>query len=377
MADSTMPPDEYTDLHRRARQAEEEALSFDSDLRDEVQAARMRIYDREIERGKLAYNRANKKEDQDRYRRAISFFGAAGIAQADSARPVLNEAFSRLRVGQRKEVIPVLEDYVERADTVSRKGYKALGRLYVASGQSRQALDLLNRAIQVYPSDRDLHGLRLTAYNRAGRMAAALETYREQIEKRPNNVLYRYNYGALLLEAERYPKAIAQFKKALEIQPDHVGSQYNLGAAYVNAALARDDSIAMLEKKGEVEAPDPSALAPSVGSDTLASDTAATEAAASDTAATKTAVSDTTTGPGTTATDTTRLQKRIEALVRRREDLFRKAIPPLERVRKTRRAADAIRRDACRALMVAYVQINRPNRAARVEECTDFAQADL
>lgn len=329
MADSTMPPDEYKDLHRRARKAEEQALGIDPDLRSGVMDVRKRVYEREAGLGKLAYNRANKTETQELYRRAVSYYGAAGIALADSARPVLNEAFARLRLGQRKAVVPVLEEYVERTDTVSRTAYKILGQLYVSTDQSNRAVELLEEATLRHPSDRALQALRLNAYNRAGAADEALEAYRKQIDQRPENPTYRYNYGALLLEAERYDDAIQQLRKAVALRSEHVGSQYNLGAAYVNAALAQDDSIAALEK-GALNGME---------------------------------------------ADTTSRDQQIDAFVQKRDSLFSAAVPPLERARKMGDASSTVRRDACRALLVAYVQTDRPNKAAQVEECTEFSQA--
>jgi Tfp pilus assembly protein PilF len=328
-ADSTMPPDEYKDLHRRARQAEEQALAIDADLRSDVMDVRKQVYDREVGLGKLTYNRANKTETQDLYRRAVSHYGAAGMTRTDSARPVLNEAFARLRIGQRKAVIPVLEEYAERADTASRTAYKLLGQLYVSNGQPDRAVELLEEGTLAHPSDRELQALRLNAYTQAGNVDEALDAYRKQIDKRPKNPTYRYNYGALLLEAERYDDAIEQLRTAVELKPEHVGSQYNLGAAYVNAALAQDDSIAALEKG---ERPEPEA-------------------------------------------DTTTREQRMDTFVQKRDSLFNAAVPPLERARKMGDASGTIQRDACRALLVAYVQTRRPNKAAQVEGCTDFSQA--
>jgi hypothetical protein len=129
----------------------------------------------------------------------------------------------------------------------------------------------------------------------------------------------------------------------------------------MNAALIRDDSIAALEKRKKA------LRSPSV--DTLASDTLA-----SDTLATDTTVAGTPTLDNATS-DTTELDQRIQILVQRREELFREAISPLERVRKMDDTPSTIRQDACRALMVAYVQTNRPRRAAQVEECTGFSEA--
>jgi hypothetical protein len=62
--------------------------------------------------------------------------------------------------------------------------------------------------------------------------------------------------------------------------------------------------------------------------------------------------------------------QRIDSLARRRTQLLRKAIPPLERARTMSGADSPLQQDACRALMVAYVQTDRPTRAAQVESCT-------
>jgi len=361
MADSTMRPDQYKNLHSRAREAEEQALSFDAKLQKDVRAKRTQVFAQEMERGKLAYNRANKRGDQPRYRQAASHYGAAGATQPDSARPVLNEAFSRLRIGQRENVIPVLEQYVERADMASSRAYKILGQLYLDYGQSQEAIDLLDQGVRTHPTIQKLQSLRLNAYNKAGEGDEALTAYRKEVEREPENALYRYNYGALLLKAERYADAIEQLKRAVDIEPTHVESQYNLGAAYMNAALIRDDSIAALERRKKA------LRSPSV--DTLASDTLASDTLAADTTVAGTPTLDNATS------DTTELDQRIQILVQRREELFREAISPLERVRKMDDTPSTIRQDACRALMVAYVQTNRPRRAAQVEECTGFSEA--
>lgn len=326
--DTTMAPDEYVERHRRAREAEEQALSIDGDLRRRVQTRRNEVYSREQEQGELAYNQANKTEKSGLYRRSIAFFGAAAIAQTDSARPLLNEAFARLHLGEREEALPVLEQYVDRADPPSKRGYKLLGELYLGS-QDRKAVDLLDKATRHHPDDQELQALRLTAYNRAGVVDRALQAYREQIKMNPDNATYRYNYGALLLEAERYTQAIAQLDSAVALRPSHVGSQYNLGSAYVNAALARDDSIATLEAQMD-----------------------------------------------TATVDTSGRRAQIDSLVQKRERFFAKAVPPLERARKMSAAESRLQKDACRALLVAYIQTGRPNRAAQVESCTGFTTPD-
>jgi tetratricopeptide (TPR) repeat protein len=337
MADSTMPHDDYIELYRRAADAEADAMAVeDGDVDADVQEERQRIYDREMRRGESAYNRADKYGAEASFRRAIGFFGAAAATQPDSARPALNEAFSRLKVEQTRDVIPVLERYVERADTAKKVGYKILGELYVSTQQYGAATDLLDRGTAVYPTDPALQALRLNAYNRSGDVDEALSVYREQLEHFPERAAYRYNYGALLLKAERYSEAIDQLTQAVELRPDDARGQYNLGAAYLNAAQVRADSIAAAEGDGSDGVPSAESIS----------------------------------------------EEQRRQLEQRREALLEKAIPPLERARALTEEPYAqienkttIREDACRALLVAYVQTSRPNRAAQVEACTGFAQS--
>lgn len=336
MADSTLAPDRYIDLHRRATTAEDSALALRSGAGSTVQSTRRRIYDREVDRAESAYNRAGKHKEEAPFRRAIAFFGAAGATQPDSARPVLNEAFARLQVGQTQAAIPVLRRYLERADTARKEAYKILGELYVSTQQYEAASDLLDEATGAYPADQELHALRLDAYDRSGDVDEALVAYREQAERAPDAPGYRYNYGALLLKAERYPEAIRQLRRAVELRPDNADGQYNLGAAYLNAALARTDSVAALRD---------------ASADSLNRTAAAVEA-------------------------------QIRRLDQRRQQLLENAIPPLERARSLTQkqyvdleGEETLRRDACRALLVAYVRTDRPTRAAQVQGCSGLAQS--
>ena len=337
MADSTMAPGEYIELYRRAADAEAEAMAVQgAGVDDDVRAEREQIYEREVSRGESAYNRADKYDDAASFRRAIGFFGAAAATQPDSARPALNEAFSRLKVGQTRAVVPVLEQYVERADPPKKEAYEILGELYVSTRQYEAATDVLDRATTVYPTSRTLQALRLNAYNRSGDVDEALSVYREQIERSPDKARYRYNYGALLLKAKRYPEAIDQLSTAVDLRPDNARGQYNLGAAYLNAALGRVDSLAAADGEEADGLPRIESLS----------------------------------------------APERERLDQQRTELFEKAIPPLERARVLTEEPytdvenkNTIRQDACRALLVAYVQTSRPNRAAQVQECTGFARS--
>lgn len=336
-ADSSMGADRYIELYEEAVAAEEKALAIDDDVQEDLASIRQKVYAREKKRGEKAYNQGGKDEKEALFQHAIGFLGAARVTQSDSAAAVLSEAYARLRVGQKEEARPVLEEYVQRADTVALRAYKILGQMYVSAGEVEKAEKLLDQGIKTYPDEQSLQALRLNAYNRAGDVDEALAAYREQIERTPDRPSYLYNYGALLLKAKRYDDAIEQLTRAVDLRGDNAEGQYNLGAAYLNAALARDDSIAMIEQDSAV-----------------VQDTSVTA------------------------------EEELDRLADKRQELFEQAIPPLERARKIveedrvlhQGQLAPVRQDACRALMVAYVQTDRSGRAADVEDCTGFARTE-
>jgi tetratricopeptide (TPR) repeat protein len=432
MADSTMAPEKYEELYERSRVAEETAIKFDPGARSEVEGQRTLTFAQQSQKGAQAFRRARRTSDTTAYRQAAAHFGAASATYPDSANVILNQAYAMLNLAQNKqsgnmsEAIPVLERYIETTDQVQKNAYDILSALYLQNGRTEEAIDLLESAIddlsqrptyfqlggsrgltysgtvQVDGSSRSVEGttpdkvtiesegevsgtfqkkqekgqLRvsiyyqgsavadtlvssgsaslsanlqeatplaqmegnlLNAYNQAGQTEKAMQAYREQIERNPNNVTYRYNYGSLLLQSDRFDDAIEQLQKAVELEPGNVKAQYNLGAAYSNKARGVQDSLTTLN-------------------DSLQSiSQAAMEENREPTAEEKKLVNE--------------LDSKIKELETRKRDLFREAIPPLERARQMADSDGSFRQDACTALVTAYVQIEQTAKAQSLEDC--------
>lgn len=432
MADSTMAPDEYKDLFRQARAAEDSAIKYDSGLRGELESARTRAYSQEYQKGAKAFQKAQRTADSTAYRQAAAHFGAASATLPDTSSTILNEAYALLNMERMKQTgdmtnaIPVLERYFEKADEPQKNAYDILSSLYLQKGQNQKAIDLLETArkdlsarptkfsisgsrgltysgtVEVDGSSREvegdvpgqvtldsgtrvsgtfkkqqpkgqlriqllykgssikdttltsgsatlsatfggqtplakLEGKLLNAYNRAGKTEKAMAEYQKQIEENPNNVTYRYNYGSLLLNAERYDKAIKQLQKAVELDRQDVKAQYNLGAAYTNKARQLQDSVRAVEDSLST-----------IRDEAVEENRAPTEEE-------KELVN--------------RLDKRSKVLEQRKRNIFKKAIPPLERARQMSESDSSIRQDACRALVSAYVQMERMQKARELEQC--------
>jgi len=432
MADSTMSPKEYKDLFRQARAAEDSAVKYDPGLSGEMETTRLTAYNQQYQKGAKAFRKAQRTADSTSYRKAAAYFGAASATLPDSSSTVLNEAYARLNMERMKQsgsmtnAIPTLERYMEKEDQPQKNAYDILSALYLQSGQTEKAIDLLERArkdlsarpakfsitgsrglnysgtIEVDGTSREvegtvpgeetlesgdqvsgtfqkqqskgqlriqllykgssvkdttlttgsatiaaalneqtplaeLEGRLLNAYNQAGQTEKAMAEYREQIKENPDNVTYRYNYGSMLLNANRFDEAIEQLKKAVELDPQNMKAQYNLGAAYTNMGKTMQDSLRSVE-------------------DSLSSiRDAALEENRAPTAEEKELVNE--------------LDKKSKMLEQRKRNIYKQAIPPLERARQLAESGDAIQQDACRALITAYVQTEQMKKAQEYEQC--------
>jgi tetratricopeptide (TPR) repeat protein len=431
-ADSTMAPEKFKELHRRARQAEEQAIKFDPGVRSDVEGQRTLTYSQLSQKGAKAFRRARRTSDSTAYRQATAYFGGAAATYPDSSSILLNEAFARLNMAQSKQdgnltaAIPTLERYVEIADEPQKNAYDILSALYLQEGEPEKAIDLLETArndlsqrpthfrlagtrglkysgtVEAGGSSRSVSGttpgrvtvegdgtvsgtftpeqqkgqLRvrlfykgtavrdttiqsgeasmtvnlgeeaplaqiegrlLNAYNNAGQTKKAMAEYQEQIEKNPNNPTYRYNYGSMLLQADRFDEAIEQLKKAIELEPGNVKAQYNLGAAYSNKAREVQDSLTVLNDSMR------------------AISQQAIEENREPTAEEKEKVNT--------------LDENITELEEQKRSLFEEAIPPLERARQLSGPDGDFRQDACRALVTAYVQTEQVEKAQQYEDC--------
>ena len=325
--DSTTSLEERQRLFRQAREAQEKAVEFDPSLREDVQNRRSREYLLQMQSGIDAFNIARESGDTTAYRTAASFFGGAATMEPDSAEAHLNEAFARLNTGQRPEAIGPLETYISKADSVGETPYTILGQLYLTDNRTQDAISLLRDATQQYPDNSELQALLLNSFNRTEDKDQAMAAYQEQIDRNPNNAQFRYNYGSLLLSAERYDEAIEQLQRAADLDSDNTRVYYNLGAAYINKAAAIDDSISTIEDEASEADRD--------------------------------------------ITDSE--QATLDTLVSERTEMFESAIPPLEKAYQMTATGDEYRQDICRALFQVYVNTGEEDKAKQVESCAGMS----
>jgi len=223
-------------------------------------------------RGVSLFQRGNKVTDEDStkmyFDMAIDAYNNAIMLEPDSGETYRNLAFVYLTTGKTEESVEPLKKLVEIEH--AEEGYQYLGEVYYTLGanimndfkstsnvqDSVKAMDYFDKSIvtleeglKKYPENSDMQVARTSAYIGAGRIAEAIEASKILVDNEPNNKIYRYNYGVLLLNAERYSEAETQLLEALKIDPEYENAIYNLGVTYVKWGTAMNKEA---EQKGTI-----------------------------------------------------------------------------------------------------------------------------
>ncbi len=305
-----------------------EAYAKANSLGQDVSRARLFAYFEEFKLGRAAFSKG--ESDQNEYANSARYFANASLIQPDSAGAYVNRAYALMNSGDMGAAIEPFEMAIEKGEN-SVDSYTYLASIYQQEGRQADAISLLEKAEGTYPDDPDIQSQLINLYQVAGMMDRARAKYQANIEREPDNKLYRYNYGSLLLQAEEYDDAIVHLAKAVELDPEYTNAHYNLGAAYQNKAIGIAESMNAIDDDLRANR-----------SNMSAADIQAKEA-------------------------------EIEALDAQKKDNFAAAIAPLEKAKSLTETAGGDATNICSALYAAYVQTGRLDDARAVQDCAGYS----
>lgn len=224
----------------------------------DIKGLRLSVWGLEFNAGVETYLKAKKMQGDTAavvYQQAIDHFDNVLLVNTDSAATYTNkglaylaldnfdEAASNFETSMKKEKDPSLASSV--ASMYLDRGRKRQAMAQFSGGASKDSLIALAKkdfdksiatlemARQWDPENTIVVGSLLDAYVAAGRSDEAMKYFRQAVEKSPNNKLYRYNYGVLLLKAGNHKGAIEQFEAAVVIDSKFEDALYNLGVTYL------------------------------------------------------------------------------------------------------------------------------------------------
>ena len=315
--------DKYQALFQQMVEAYEKAIELaPEEEKQEIAGRLLQAWATEMNKGVQEFNQGAK--DPSHFERAAMHFHFATQLEPDSVSAYVNEGLAYIAAGKHEKAIPALEKAIEKGDN-SPDTYIYLAELYMLSNRPEDAVKLLERARELFPNNEEISTRLLNAYIVSNQLDRAKEVFAEEVRKHPDNKLYLYNYGSLLLQTGNYDEAIKYLKQAVELDSSYTNAWYNLGAAYQNKAVELQDELDSLETK--------------------VLDKSLSEK------------------------ERKEIEQTIEELRAKQRELFRQAIPYLERARKLMEEAGEDTADVCRALFTAYAQINELEKAKEAAEC--------
>lgn len=172
------------------------------------------------------------------------------IPAAEVPKPAIQEALALHREGKHELA---MERYVailqQNPGDIDALYYIAM--LALQQGQIAEGLRVIQRALDLSPSQARLHNLKGQAHLRLNEDEAALESFGRAIEADPAFADAYGNRGTLLSEMDRPAEALADFDRALALRPDNPEDHCNRGSALADLG-GFDEALAAFNRAIEL-----------------------------------------------------------------------------------------------------------------------------
>jgi len=154
-----------------------------------------------------------------------------------------------LETGKSNEALVELKNALKLAPN-SDYGHRRLAEAYFAANHSKEAIESYKKAVELNPYYWLNHNDLGIAYLRIGDSEHALQEFRRVTEIEPDNPVGYRNIGLAYYRQGKWSECIPAYQKALQLMP-HFATYTNLGVAYFYLKQY-DQAAAMFEKAVEM-----------------------------------------------------------------------------------------------------------------------------
>ena len=246
------------------------SLAISPKFAKEITDRKIHYWANQYNAGAEFFKRITKNKDIDSVKVLLDKSGLAlenaVMILPDSAGAYLNLAYVYLYQKEYDKAIKPLEKYAAGGKTPD--GSTLLGKIYYDKGiiardefvksknqkDSITSIEYFNKAITIleqgrtrFPNDQELLITLSSSYVAANKLVVAIGVFKSLAENDPKKENL-YNYGVVLMAADKYEDAVGQFNKVLGVDPNYKNAIYNLAVSYVKWG-AMDKKI--IEDKGE------------------------------------------------------------------------------------------------------------------------------
>jgi tetratricopeptide (TPR) repeat protein len=111
----------------------------------------------------------------------------------------------------------------------SEQPYVNLGNLLIEQGQTKEAMEALQKAVELAPSNAYCHMKLGMYYRKSGQLDGAQRELEKATQLEPDNAAAHYQLGRAYKEANSIARARAEFDRAAELQARSAGSRADSG----------------------------------------------------------------------------------------------------------------------------------------------------
>jgi len=178
-------------------------------------------------------------------KQAIEYYNTALYVNPDSVITYQNLAVAQHANGNYDDEINTLKEGLKHKQTstlytslinaylTKAQNAEAAGDKQVANQNYDEAIKAIIDARKIAPEDNDLLATMIDIHIRIGKANEAKPYIREAVAADPNNKVYQYNLGVLLMQTDSLEEAIKHFEAALKTDPNYDVALQNIGVAYM------------------------------------------------------------------------------------------------------------------------------------------------
>jgi tetratricopeptide (TPR) repeat protein len=120
-------------------------------------------------------------------------------------------------------------------DNLIAQAHKAM-----TTGKLKEAVSLLNKAVDLEPTRAELYVMRSRAFDSSGNMDAALKDANKYIELAPSDAFGYLNRARVYMSLEKSQLALADASKAIELDPNEPDGYYRRADIYSEMGKAAE-----------------------------------------------------------------------------------------------------------------------------------------
>jgi tetratricopeptide (TPR) repeat protein/transglutaminase-like putative cysteine protease len=181
-----------------------------------------------------AFSRAVEADENQSFTVENNSTDAPSIPATAKSDELIEAGAAALNSGKPREAIPLLQRAVE-LDPKTKLAYNDLGLAYLRMRQFPEAEAAFHQQLEINPFDEHAYNYLGLTLQQEQKFPEAAAAYRRQLEINPLDPVTHAALGALFLEQHKYSEAVPELDKAAVLAPESAELQISLGRALLNS----------------------------------------------------------------------------------------------------------------------------------------------